>query len=31
MKGAEEFAGTIEKRERGILERIFAGEKEPFA
>jgi hypothetical protein len=31
MKGADEFLGTIQHRETQILDRIFAGEPEPFA
>ncbi len=30
MKGAEEFLNTIETRETGILDRIYAGDPDPF-
>jgi hypothetical protein len=30
MKGAEEFVGIIETREKEILERIFSGDADPF-
>jgi hypothetical protein len=31
MQGAAEFLDTIERRERRILERLFAGLPDPFA
>jgi len=30
MKGASEFLGVIDRRERQLLERLFAGEPDPF-
>ena len=30
MKGAEEFLNVIETREKGILDRIYAGTPDPF-
>ncbi|MFQ5611263.1 MAG: hypothetical protein ACE5H9_03930 [Anaerolineae bacterium] len=30
MRGADRFLRTLESRERRILERIFAGEPDPF-
>lgn len=31
MKGADEFLGTVQSRETRILDRIFAGDPQPFA
>ncbi|MCL4801895.1 MAG: hypothetical protein KJ025_20055 [Burkholderiales bacterium] len=31
MQGADEFLGTIDRRERRIMERLFAGDPDPFA